>query len=131
MQTKYNKTIKEVKRQQGMTAISIMALLVIAGVIVLLGLRLFPIYMEHFKAHAHLEELSHEAGIAEKSDAEIIKAYFNRLQIDDVNNVKRDNFFIEHRDDGTLVLAVEYEVRTHALGNIDMVVSFVDEVQAH
>ena len=129
MKTGHNKISKHLKSQQGMTAISLVVLLFIGAMIILIGLRLFPIYLEHFKVKAHLKDLAHEVGISKKTNDEIIKTYFNRLQIDDVVNVTPDNFFIERDKDGGMVLAVEYEVRTPGLGNVNMVVSFEDEVE--
>ncbi|NOX91852.1 MAG: DUF4845 domain-containing protein, partial [Gammaproteobacteria bacterium] len=62
-------------------------------------------------------------------NTEILSTLNKRFSIDDVKNVTNENIFIERRKDGSMVIAIEYEVRTPALGNVDMVVSFVDEVE--
>jgi len=115
-------------RQQGLTAITITLILVLVGLFAMIVIRLFPIYMEHFSVAAHLENLSEEAGIKKKTNAEILRTLNKRFSIDDVKHVSDDDIFIERNKDGSMVIAIEYEVRTPALGNIDMVVSFVDEV---
>jgi Tfp pilus assembly protein PilE len=115
------------RRQQGMTMISVALLVVMIGFLALIGLRLFPVYIENYKVGSHLKQLAQEPDTKDMSDDEILKTLAKRFQIDDVNNVKNEHIFIEHNGDSTTI-AVEYEVRTPAVGNVDMVVSFVDEV---
>ncbi|HEC18094.1 MAG TPA: DUF4845 domain-containing protein [Gammaproteobacteria bacterium] len=118
-------------RQQGLTAIAIVLILAMVGFLALIIIRLFPIYMEHFSVASHLENLSKEAGIKKMTNAEILSTLNKRFTIDDVNHVTNDNIFIERNKDGSLVIAIEYEVRTPAVANVDMVVSFVDEVEVN
>jgi len=115
--------------QQGLTAIAIVLILAMIGFFAMIAIRLFPIYMEHFSVSSHLKNLSEEAGITQKTNSEILKTLNKRFSIDDVKNVTDENIYIERNKDGSMVIAIEYEVRTPALGNIDMVVSFVDEVE--
>ncbi|MCF6338266.1 MAG: DUF4845 domain-containing protein [Gammaproteobacteria bacterium] len=116
-------------RQQGLTAISVVLILAMIGFFATIAIRLFPIYMEHFSVVSHLESLTEEADITEKTNGEILSTLNKRFSIDDVKNVTDENIFIERNKDGSMLIAIEYEVRTPALGNIDMVVSFVDEVE--
>jgi len=116
-------------RQQGLTAISVILILAMIGFFATIAIRLFPIYMEHFSVASHLESLVEEAGITEKTNGEILDTLSKRFSIDDVKNVTNEHIFIERDKDGSMVIAIEYEVRTPALGNVDMVVSFVDEVK--
>jgi hypothetical protein len=121
--------MKTLQRQKGMTAISLVALLILFGFLALIALRLVPIYLDHFKVVSHLKALAEQEETASMADNDIIKTYFKRLDIDDVVDVKRDDFFIEKGDGGGKVLAVEYEVRRPVFGNVSVVVSFVDEFE--
>jgi len=116
-------------RQQGLTAITIAVILVLIGFFAMLVIRLFPIYMEHFSVASHLKDLGQEGSMASKTNAEILSTLDKRFTIDDVKNVKRENIFIEREKGGPVTVAIEYEVRTPALANVDMVVSFSDEVE--
>lgn len=122
--------MRGLQRQRGMTAISMMVVVAIGTFLVLIALRLFPVYIEHFKVASHLKTLAEESGAARMSDGEIRQTLKKRFDIDDVTNVTRDDIFIERSKDGRTIVAIEYEVRTPALGNVDMVVSFIDEVEA-
>ena len=117
-----------VKQQKGMTGIAMALILVMIGFFAMLALRLFPVYLEHFTVTSHLNSLAEDASIKDKTNKEIFSTLRKRLEVDDVENVKKENVFIERNSDKSILIAVEYEVRTPALGNVDMLISFVDEV---
>lgn len=128
-QSKQNLHGQRPPHQKGMTGIAMALILVLVAFFAMVVLRLFPIYMEHFSVSSHLKSLSEESGIAAKTNSEIISTLRKRFSIDDVKNVKEEDIFIEREKGGPVIVAIEYEVRTPALGNVDMVVSFVDEVE--
>ena len=119
--------VTPVTRQRGMTAISMAAVVVVVAFMGLIALKLFPIYLENFKVAAHVEEMAKDRDILLESDEQIVDSLMKRLQIDDVTNVTREHVFVERESKTSGILAVEYEVRTTAVGNIDLVVSFVEE----
>ncbi|MBN4079070.1 DUF4845 domain-containing protein [Beggiatoa alba] len=116
------------RHQKGVTGITMVMILLLIALFTLILLRLFPIYMEYFSVTSHLNSLATESGSAAKTNAEIISTLQKRFSIDDVKNVTSEHIFIERGKDGLVTVAIEYEVRTTALANIDMVVTFVDEV---
>ena len=117
------------RHQKGMTGITMALILVLVAFFAMVVLRLFPIYMEHFSVTSHLNTLSKDVGASQKTNAEIISKLTKSFGIDDVENVTSDHIFIEREKGGVVTVAVEYEVRTPAIANIDMVVSFTDEVE--
>lgn len=116
------------KRQQGMTMISMALILAMIAFIVLITLRLFPVYLENWKMNSHLEALALMSTASSMTDGEVVGALMKRFQIDDIERVKSENIFVERDKSGVMAIAVEYEVRTPGLGNVEMVVSFVNEV---
>jgi hypothetical protein len=116
-------------RQRGLTAIAMVLILAMAGFFAMIAIRLFPIYLEHFSVKKHLENVSKETGIKEKTNREILTTLDKRFQIDDVKHVTHENIFIEREKGGPMTIAIEYEVRTPAVANVEMIVSFVDEVE--
>lgn len=113
--------------QSGMTAIGVIIILMMLGFFFLLLITLFPIYVENYKVSSHLNKLSEETGVAKMSDNKIIETLFRRFDIDDIENVKVEDVLIEEDNDG-ITITVEYEVRTNAMANIDVVVSFSEAV---
>lgn len=116
-------------RQQGLTAIAIVLILAMIAFFAMIAIRLFPVYMENFSVVSHLESLSEEADIEQKTNGEILSTLQKRFDIDDVKHVTGENVFIERNKDGSMLIAIEYEVRTPAVANVDMVISFIDEVK--
>ena len=111
------------RQQQGLTAWSLAAILVILGFFALLAIRLVPVYLEYFKVSTALESLTTEPGAPDMSEAEILDTLLKRLDIDDVHSVTAEDVLIDN-EDGTRTVEVEYEVRTPILGNVDAVVYF-------
>ena len=123
--------MKGLYHQRGVTGITVILIVALVAFFSLIAIRLFPIYLEHFKVTSHLHNLAAEDGAGKLSDSEIRKILAKRFDIDDVEHVRAEDIFIEHPDRNTTIIAIEYEVRTPAFGNVDMVVSFVDEVEVN
>lgn len=120
-------TIRNKNRQQGMTTIGWMMVIALIAFFAVLSMRAFPIYMEGFKVKGALHSLKEQAGITQKTKGEIIKLLFNRFDIDDITHVTRDDIFIE-KNNGVLTVTIDFEIRNHVMGNMDMVGVFHEEV---
>lgn len=118
-------------RQRGLTAISMVVVILVVLFFALIAIRLFPVYLDNYKVSTHIKNLVADSNIKTMTDKDILKTLFKRLDLDDVESVKPENVFIERgtQGKGSIVLAVEYEVRRPVFGNVDMVVSFVDEAK--
>lgn len=114
------------KNQKGITAIGMAIILALVAFFALIALRLTPIYLEYFSVSSHLDRIASDSQTKSMTNEEIYDKFIKTFQIDDVKNVTRDEIFID-RQGGELTLSVEYEVRTPALANVEMVVSFSKE----
>ena len=119
---------KQSKNQAGMTGIGIALILGLIAFFALIALKLFPIYMENFSVNTHLNNLTEDSAIKKMSNGEIREKLQKSFKVDRVKNVGNENVFIERNSSG-FVVAIEYEVRTSTIGNVDMVVSFSEEVE--
>lgn len=115
--------------QYGISTVSMALLLLIGGFLVLVGLRLMPIYLEHWKVVSSLESLSNEPELAAKTGPEILDLLMKRLDVNDVDNVSKENVEIK-RADTSVSVRVKYEVRKELIGNIDAVAKFDDSIRA-
>ncbi len=123
--------MKNLQHQRGVTGITMILIVALIAFFSLLAIRLFPVYLEHFKVSSHLQNLAAEEGAGKFSDKEIRKTLAKRFDIDDVERIRPEDIFIERPDRNTIIIAIEYEVRTPAFGNVDMVISFIDEVEVN
>lgn len=109
--------------QKGMTGIGIALVLAMVGFFAVIGLKLFPVYMESFKVNSAMDSLKTESGMGSKSSGEIVKSLLRRLGVDDVESVTRDEISIE-KSKTAIIVYVEYEVEKHLFGNISLLVIF-------
>ncbi|MEO7557710.1 MAG: DUF4845 domain-containing protein [Gammaproteobacteria bacterium] len=112
-----------IKKQDGMTTIGVLVVLLLIGFFVLITLRLLPMYLESFSVSTALESLKSEPEVASKTGPDILQLLQKRLDINDVEHVGRDNIDIRRTDTG-VVISVKYEVRKELWGNIDLVGKF-------
>jgi len=114
-------------KQNGLSGFGFGIVLVLVAVGTSIGLKLMPIYIEHFSVVSTLESLE-SAG--EKIDVGGIKSrLINNFQINDVTNVGRQHINIKRLGHNKKRVTIDYEVRRPMMGNVDVVVHFVDTVE--
>tara|TARA_R110002110_G_scaffold404606_1_gene623071 strand:- start:80258 stop:80620 length:363 start_codon:yes stop_codon:yes gene_type:complete len=114
-------------KQKGFSVIQFLFWGMLLALVVVIGLSLFPPYMEHMSVKRSLDDLSQQADIKTKSTRTIEDLLLRRFQVNDVKNVKASDLEIDKKD-GKMVLSLAYEVRVHLISNIDAVLSFDDSV---
>lgn len=115
------------RRQEGLTLLGFLLVVVLIAVIALVGMRLFPIYSEYYNVVGSMESLKNQPGIGAKSPDEVKELFFRRLYVNYVESVERKNVLVSR--DGGLHIRVKYEVRRPLVGNLDVVASFDKTVQ--
>ncbi len=116
------------RRQQG-AMYSKLFTLAMLGVAVLVGLRVFPIYMDELKASSAFKAVaeSPEARLRTTTVTEMRKMLQARWDIDDIQNLKVSDVKFVKTKDGK-VMRYSYEVRTGLFANWALVISFENEV---
>jgi Domain of unknown function (DUF4845) len=114
--------------QHGLTFISLLVLMAIAGFFILLALRLGPIYIENYTIKAVLQGIKQESGNGQTSPREIRDLIDRRLYINEVRRITAKDVQIT-REDNKLKVIIAYQVKEHILGNVDALVSFSNSVE--
>ena len=114
----------KIRNQTGLTAISIVFLLIVGGFAVLVTLRLLPVYMENFNVNSHVANVNSLPNLSEMGDEEILTTLRKRLELDDVTNVNLEDHAEILREGANVSVIVTYEVRKPLLGNVDALVKF-------
>jgi hypothetical protein len=117
------------KRQQGLTFISLVFVLGFIATIVLLALKIGPIYLDHSKVVSALAELEKTPDIEEQSEAQIRDSLNKRFNMNYVYDVTQDDITITRQSDYVKV-AIKYEVVKPLVGNLSALVEFNDVIEA-
>ncbi len=116
------------RKEQGLTLISWLFLMALIGFLVLLVLKMFPIYTNNFKIEGVLQSLAEEKDLYNMNREQMLTLIDRKLQINMVSGFKHDYFTMTLKDNGNKVLAIKYEDRRNIAANIDVVVSFEDSI---
>ena len=117
-------------RQQGMTAIGMLVLAAILGLVGFAALRLTPIYLEHMKVLQILSDVKVELDGQETSLARLRASIENRLNIESVYGLKVKDFKITKTGvGGGYVVQAKYDRRTNYVANIYLLAEFDDTVE--
>lgn len=116
------------RRQQQGAMYSTLFTLVMVGVAVLVGLRVFPVYMDEFKASSAMKAVaaSPEARQRGVTVTAIRKMLQSRWDVDDINNLKVSDIKFVKTKTGK-VMRYSYEVRTGLFANWYLVITFDNE----
>lgn len=117
--------LKTPKSQQGMTAIGMAMILALCGFVLIIVVKLFPVYLESFKVSSALEGLTSDSRVEGASDAEVKKLILRKLQVDDVEHLSEKDIEIVPAGNKRQV-SIKYEKRVPMMGNVDAVVVFDD-----
>ncbi len=118
------------KHQQGLTFISLVFILGLIAFFVLLGLKIGPIYLNHSKVVSTLSELKRTPDIEYQSEPEIRNSLSKRFNINYVNDVTQENITIT-RHENYLKIVIEYEVVKNIAGNLSVLITFNDVMEAN
>lgn len=120
--------MRTARKQQGMTAISMLLLLIIGGFFALLVMKLGPIYLENYKVKTVLANLESQSNLASLSALKIRRAISKRLYINEVRRLDDKDIKIK-RVGQVIQITIDYEVRENIFANVDAVVSFQERAE--
>ena len=120
-------------RQRGLSFLGLIALVGILGFAVVIGLKLFPIYMDSWKIDGVMNTVIDDPAINSQSRQEITDVLMKRLDIDAVEAVNYRNYkeslTITKRKNLTTI-NIFYKVTTPLIGNLSLVAVFDKSVSS-
>lgn len=116
------------QQQRGMTIWGWLFVLGTIGVMALVTMKLFPIYMENMSVKKAVNQVAQGDGASSFNKRTAWTALTKQFYVDEVKSVGEDDVTLETNDDGVRELVVAYEVRTSLMFNVDMVVWFEERV---
>ena len=116
-----------INQQDGLTAVSILLIILMIGGAVFVAFQLIPVYIEHFGVVSSLKSLEQEPGLHSKSQIEIQTMLRKRLEINDVKRVSKEDIEIKRQQNDTNI-RIAYEVQVPFVSNISLLVAFDNSV---
>ena len=114
--------MKSLQRARGMTLIGFILVLALVLFAAYLGIKLVPIYLNHFSVVSEMKAIAGESGAANLPPQTVRRNLMTRMDVSYVKHVGPEDISIERGDRVRLV--VSYEVEEHLIGNIDAVIRF-------
>jgi hypothetical protein len=117
-----------VKNQQGLTMISWLLVFTMVGFFIMVGMKLAPVYMQHYTIKNVLESLAQETLVSRKTVSEIRTMLTRRFDMNNIRTLERDQVKIR-RSSGITTIQVSYEERRPIVGNLDAIMTFHESVE--
>lgn len=115
--------------QRGMTLMSFLFAIAMAGVVGTLALRLIPVYLNHFKVVSSLDALKSQPDWETSSREQILEMLQKRWDIDSVDGLTPRNVVVSKTGRNTQV-RVAYDVTKPFFHNIDLIIHFDEVIEA-
>ncbi len=110
------------KKQQGLTLISMVFFATIFCLIAIISMRLIPLYIENYNIVSSMKSLTPAI-----TKEDIRRSLARRLMINEVRRIKQEQIQIKNVRNGYKV-RITYDVTLKMFGNVDAVVHFDDNV---
>ncbi|MEW8680847.1 MAG: DUF4845 domain-containing protein [Candidatus Thiodiazotropha endolucinida] len=120
--------MQSLQKQKGLTFISWLVILIVAGFLVYVGIKITPVYIDHYAVKAAIESVKNEPLSARKSKREIRNMILRRLDINSIRHVTQDHINIK-RSGKTTTINVAYEERRHIAHNVSLILTFDETVE--
>ena len=114
-------------RQRGMTGFGMLMMLGIVGLSALLGMRIVPIYLDHFVVKSSMQALKQDLETRQMSAAEVRQTIGRRFDINNVTHIGEKDVKIRQNGQG-MIVELAYEDRRPLIGNLEVVAKFSETV---
>ena len=113
----------KVYRQQGMSIIGFLIVLSLVIFFAYIGMRLWPIYYNHYSVVNAMNSVASERGSANWPLSQIRVRVYNNLFVSGTEGFIKNEHITKVRDNG-IFIRIAYEVRRPLIGNLDVVATF-------
>ena len=115
-------------RQQGATFFSTMIVLIVAGIFLAVGFKLYPAYYDHYLIKSVVGDVAATPEEVSKPVNEIRNTLSKRLRINQVKLPAKEALKFT-RDEGVMTISLKYDVRVPMFFNVDALVKFDEQYE--
>jgi hypothetical protein len=117
------------KKQQGITALGFMMLLVVFGFLTFGVIQLVPVYLENMKVVQVLNQVKSDLDGQNASLMDIRKSLDKRVNIEDLRDINWRTDFVISRSNNGYFISIEYERVRSFVANVSLLAEFEHEVE--
>lgn len=111
------------RHQRGITFLGWMAILFLAIVVGLIGIRIGPPYAEYVTLVGVVESVHEDRMLREGPESDLKRALDTRMRLNEVDDIGREVITIQ-RPAGQLIFDINYEVEKPLVGNLYLLLKF-------
>lgn len=110
-------------KQRGASVFGMLVGLLLLGILITFAIKLGPIYLDDITIQESIESLEKADDLGELPPSEIRRMLQKRMSVNNIENIDVDDVEIQ-KEDGALVVSIDYEERADLFRNVDVVASF-------
>ncbi len=110
-------------KQRGATFVFWVFFAALIGFLLMLGIKLFPVYYKGFATEKIIEDLALEMSSKKPNKKQLWESIDKRLNINSISGVKKEHFVYSKEKD-TIEFGLDYEVRVPVILNLDAIAKF-------
>ncbi|MEW8570328.1 MAG: DUF4845 domain-containing protein [Candidatus Thiodiazotropha sp.] len=120
--------MQSLKKQKGLTTISWLIIFIMVGFLVYVGIKIIPVYIDHYAVVSTLKTVQEDPLSARKSKKEIREMITKRLYVNNIRHVNRDHIKIQ-RSGKVTTINVAYVESRPIVYNISLVMTFDESIE--
>lgn len=110
-------------RQRGMGLLALIFWALVSVFVFMVALKILPVYKENMAIKTTLSAMASDSILQNGEKWEIRKSFNERADIDDISSVNGGDLEID-KEDGRIVLGIDYSVKTPLFANISLYIDF-------
>ena len=110
-------------RERGATFVGMMFIAALIVMVVILGLKLVPAYIEYATVQKILRDVANSPEAKSGNVPEIQTSFRKHAQIDGLETVKGDDLEVD-KDGDRVIIRANYAVKIHLVANVSAVIDF-------
>ncbi len=115
--------MKQSFRQTGASTLGILVTVLFFASLLTLLIKLGPAYLDDYTIQGALQGLEDEEDLGRMTPADVRRLVTKRLSVNNVDGFNAKDIKIK-KDGDTIIISLDYEVRSDVVSNVDAVMSF-------
>lgn len=118
----------KIKQQAGLTTLGLMLVIAIFGFLVITGFKVIPLYMDYYQVQTIVKAVNQDNTVNVKSRKDIWAAINKRLRINNIRQLKQENFIVTRENKKTTV-TIDYDVQNTYIANLYLGAKFNKSIE--